>query len=191
MHYTVKTKPTILPLNVSDVQEYLRLDNDDDVNTVTDLIETARDIAQEYTNRTFITTEYVLLYDRLPSAKICDNNYIKLIKGSIINVSEVKVFNDDATTEVLVDYILTHDNMSGRLYPSLECGWTTDKVLQLRNAVQITYTAGYGTARGDVPAGLKNAMMQLIAFLYESREGGEIPATIMRGFDKFKIFDWI
>jgi len=53
-------------------------------------------------------------------------------------------------------------------------------------AVEIDYTAGYGSAATDVPAGLRQAMLSLVGHWFENREavlmagsGAVVPA----GFD--------
>jgi uncharacterized phiE125 gp8 family phage protein len=48
--------------------------------------------------------------------------------------------------------------------------------LRAINAVAIAFTAGYGDAGDDVPAGYRQAILELIAFLYENR--GEAPAEL-------------
>jgi uncharacterized phiE125 gp8 family phage protein len=48
--------------------------------------------------------------------------------------------------------------------------------LRAINAVAIAFTAGYGDEADDVPAGFREAILELIAFLYEHR--GEAPAEL-------------
>ena len=191
MELKVITPPSNLPLDYSDVQEYLRLETEQDTETITNLIKSVTSLAQEYTNRTFISTEYQLFNDRLPASLNPDDNYIILDKGPIVSVDEIKVHITDSVgsppEEVLTDYILTNETMDGKVYPLSTYTWELTGTPRNRKAVEITFTAGYGTSKRDVPFGLKSILIQMVSFLYENREGTVIPEGITKGLDAYRI----
>jgi hypothetical protein len=61
-----------------------------------------------------------------------------------------------------------------RLFPGIQTPGPTPgywpSVMYVPNAVQIHYTAGYGPNPSDVPHGIRSAILQLVASLYETRE---------------------
>lgn len=176
-----------MPLDISDVQEFLRLDTQDDLETIQTLIKSANDIAERYCNRTLIQTEYQLFHDYLPAGRYYNDNFLQLMKGSIIAVSELKVHNDDGTTEVLTDFILTEENMDGKLYPLSTLTWVAEKSQRYKKGVEITYTAGYGANRSDIPYGMISGLLQIVAFLYENRGCEEVPQSILSSLNAFRI----
>ena len=62
--------------------------------------------------------------------------------------------------------------------------------LRAINAVAVAFTAGYGDAADDVPAGFRAAILELIAFLYEHRgeAPAELPADVLALLAPFRIF---
>jgi uncharacterized phiE125 gp8 family phage protein len=48
--------------------------------------------------------------------------------------------------------------------------------LRAMNAIAVEFTVGYGDAASDVPAPIVEAILEIIAFLYENR--GEAPAEL-------------
>ncbi len=186
--FIVSTEPAEYPLSLSVVQSYLRLDTQDDLDVVIDLIAAATSLAEQHTNRTFISTEYIIYYDKLPNSRNRNVNFLRLTKGEILNVSNITLTFDDDTTETLSGYLLTNTNTDGKVWPNNDdWGVTSSLSLKAQNAVAITYTAGYGINDTKIPAGIKNVLLQMIAFMYENREGDDIPESIMNRLNAFRV----
>lgn len=74
------------------------------------------------------------------------------------------------------DFIYDADSEPPRLFPLPGQFWPS--VLYVPNAVQIHYTAGYGSDGKSVPAGIRTAMRQLVADWYYNREP-VVPGTVV------------
>ena len=55
---------------------------------------------------------------------------------------------------------------------TLKSGATWPVALRANNAIEISYTSGYGDAAADVPAPVKRAVKQMAAYLYQNRGDG-------------------
>lgn len=72
------------------------------------------------------------------------------------------------------NYILSNNTEPARLFPGLNSLGPTagfwPSCLYVPDAVQIHFTAGYGNNTTDVPDAIRQAVMQTVANLYETRE---------------------
>ena len=55
---------------------------------------------------------------------------------------------------------------------TIQRGATWPTALRANNAIEISYTSGYGDAAADVPAPMKRAVKQMAAYLYQNRGDG-------------------
>jgi uncharacterized phiE125 gp8 family phage protein len=187
MEISVTVPPSRMPLDISDVQEFLRLDTEEDLETIQTLIKSANDIAENYCNRTLIQTSYQLFHDSLP---VTGDVGIRLAKGNIISIDSFKIHLDTGGspgTEDITDYILTEENMDGKLYPLSTTSWSTTGTARYKKGVEVNFIAGYGPARSDIPHGMINALLQLVGYLYEHREGTALPANMLDLLDPYRI----
>jgi uncharacterized phiE125 gp8 family phage protein len=87
------------------------------------------------------------------------------------SIEEVKTWdrtNTDtvyAATNYYVDNV--DKDMYGRLLLEEEATWPAD--LRTYLSMSIEFKAGYGDAKEDVPEGIRQAILQLIGFLYQNR----------------------
>ena len=186
MELKVTVAPVRLPLDISDVQEYLRLETQDDLETIQTLIKSANDVAEHYCNRTLIQTSYQLFHDVLPAT---GDVGLRLARGNIISITDVKIHLKDGGspgTEAVTDYILTDENMDGKVYP-LSGAWSTTGTARYKKGVEINFVAGYGETRASIPHGMILALLQIVGWLYENREGQVIPANIIATLNPYRI----
>jgi uncharacterized phiE125 gp8 family phage protein len=90
----------------------------------------------------------------------------------------VKYLNDAAVEATWTDYTVDTKSEPGKIIlhslPSaalLESG-----------AITVRFVAGYGNADTDVPDRIKQAILQLVAYWYESRAIGDVPKGIRDQF---------
>lgn len=76
------------------------------------------------------------------------------------------------------------ENSPGRVKLQSGRAWPTHRNFA---SFVIEFKAGYGDAATDVPAALKQAVLQLLSHLYENREAEEIPKGLKALFWPFKI----
>ncbi len=164
---TVVTPPAT-ELNLATVKNYLRIDFTDDDTLLTTLIQSARERAEQYCNRAFITQTLGAYYDKiersfgLPRAPIQNVSSVQLIY-----LDEVSNLNANADYFVLgnQDKWITITATTYNLPPGFSPG---DDIS--RYHLNVTYTAGYGNSWTSVPAGIQEAIMKMAGAAYELRE---------------------
>lgn len=183
---TIVTEPTIEPLTSAETINYLRLDSGVDNMLVESLITTARNWVENYTNRTLINTTYKLSLDNISefdvplkegfytgAYKTPYVDYISLPRSPISSVTHIKYFNDSDTesTWATSNYYVDTVRVPARIV--LRDGGSFPTDLRKANGLEVTYVAGYGANRSDVPEAIRTAMLQYITNLYEHRGDDE------------------
>ncbi len=187
--------PTEEPVTLVQAKAHLRVEVADDDALITNLISAARVHAENVCRRAFVTQKWDLYLDafpkytyfgvvpgsvpvdQLPPGWMSMRNYAVRFRGGKIDlpfptlqsVESIKYFDINGTQQTLDPTLYIADLISepGCLTPAPNTYWpdTQSRV----NAVQISYTAGYGAAAA-VPAGIKAWMLMRIGALYENRE---------------------
>jgi hypothetical protein len=180
------TEPRDEPLALSEVKDYLRIDDQVDDNLVRGLIIAARTWCEEYTGRALITRDVQMFLDGISEADIPlfegtrtgpylthYKNFIELDVSPVQSVTVVNTF-DDADNEGVWDasnYFLDRIRDVARLV--LRDGGTFPTDLRRSNGIAVTYKAGYGDFPTDVPEAIRVALLQFITHLYEHRGDDE------------------
>lgn len=205
-HITVSTPPTVEPLNLQEVKDYLRLEDASDERVLTALIETARMFCEEYTGRALMTQTITMMLDGVD--ELADplwegwktgpylnhyKNYINIGKSPVQSITHVKTYDDldNATTFASSKYYSDLNRDPARVV--LRKGETFPTTLRVADAIEVQYVAGYSNAN-LVPAPLKVGMLQHIAYLYEQRgdmgdylQTRELPPSIKMLYAPFVI----
>lgn len=158
------TGPAIEPITTTQALTHLREDSTGVDDYVDELIQAARESAEVMMNRATVNATYVLKMDRFPSI-------IELPRGQCSSITSIDYYDSNGDTQSLdsTDYQADTDSTPARLKPNPNDAWPNTELGRL-NAVTVTYTAGYGSTRTDVPQCIKNAMYLLIGHWYEHRE---------------------
>jgi uncharacterized phiE125 gp8 family phage protein len=160
--------PPSTELSLSTVKSYLRIDFTDDDTLITSLIQSARERAEQYCNRAFITQTLEAYYDQieknftLPRAPIQSVSTVKLIY-----LNEVSTLTQNADYYVMgnQDQWITITATTYNLPPGFSPGDDLS-----RYHLDVTYIAGYGNSYSNVPAGIQEAIMKMVGAAYEVRE---------------------
>jgi uncharacterized phiE125 gp8 family phage protein len=178
----VATAPTSEPLTVLEAIDHLRLDSDVDETLVMSLIVGAREWAENYTGRAFITRTIHQWLDGFVAADvglwegwrtgpdiIRYENHIELAQTPVISLTHIKYFDDDdaESTWAATNYYVDTIREPARIV--LRDGGTFPTELRAANGIKIVYEAGYGSSPLNVPEPIRLAMLQYCAFMYESR----------------------
>lgn len=163
--------PTVEPISLADAKLHLKVDTSDDDALIARLIAAARARAEWHTGRALNTQSWILWLDCWPSCGAID-----IPLPPLQSVSSVTVYAPDDSTTVLDPATYQVDATSSPARLTLKSTVSPPSNLRPINAVAIAFTAGYGDAATDVPAGFRAAILELIAFLYEHR--GEAPAEL-------------
>ncbi|MBR8219796.1 head-tail connector protein [Burkholderia vietnamiensis] len=187
--------PAEEPVTLEEAKLHLRVIDSSEDALISLLISAARVHAENVCRRVFVTQKWDLFLDafpfytyygvipgyvpvdQLPAAWMTMRNYAVRFRGSKIDipfprlqsVDAVKYINALGVQQTMDSSLYVVDNVSepGVLTPKTGTYWPD--TLNTTNAVQISFTAGYGDA-ADVPAGIKSWILVRVATLYENRE---------------------
>jgi uncharacterized phiE125 gp8 family phage protein len=187
--------PAEEPVSVEEAKVHLNVIDSTYDSLISNLIIAARAHAENVCRRVFVTQKYDLFLDafpfytyygvipgyvpvdQLPSAWLTMRNYSVRFRGSKIDipfprlqsVDAVKYIDASGVTQTLDPSAYVVDSISepGVLTPAPGTYWPDTQ--NRTNAVQISFTAGYGDA-SDVPAGIKAWILLRVGSLFENRE---------------------
>ena len=177
--------PSGEPVALADVKNYLRIDTDQtlDDTFINLLIGAARRYAESQTGRSFISQGWQLVLDSFPGYGITGTqwgvgyshprNAILLERGPIISVDSIVYTDMNGSTQTVAspsapNYAIDLTGPWPRITPGFGKIWPIP--LPQIGAVQVNYTAGYGTSAANVPEGIRQWLMLRVATMYENRE---------------------
>lgn len=186
--YTLVTAPATEPVSLSEAKSYLRVDGTDDDTLITSLIATARRSVEDYIKRPLITQTRKLTMDGFadyeegcinpgfeigPTPFLVDGSQaIQLAWLPLQSITSIKT-TDTANVQTTVSSgVYTVDAANGRVLLNDGQSWPTS--LRARAAVEITFVCGY-VAATDVPAPVKQAIIQYINAMFYNRQCAELP----------------
>lgn len=178
------TIPDVEPVSLAEAKAWCKIEISDDDDIVTSLIPAARKYCEDYTRRSFITTQWKWTLDAGDTSVFnCWNQGIYLPVADLVSVDSFQYSNATGTLTTWDD-----ENYVANLGSNPRISPAFGKIYPLsRNvigSIVITFTAGYGDDASDVPKGIKTAIKMLVLHLYQNRslvESGplnEVPATV-------------
>ena len=175
------TDASIEPVTLTSVKEHLRISIDDDDFILQDYIRAARLRTEGVMGRAFITQTWVYYLDRWP-----DEDYIKLPFPPLQSVTSVKYKDRDETEYTFdsADYVVDTVSQPGRVVLKYGEVWPTE-TLSPKTPIYITFEAGYGDDRPDIPMNIRLAVMALVGHWYENREAFKDAPFEMRQVPEF------
>lgn len=171
MSLTVVSAPSVEPVTLDELKLHLRLDPDQNSEDelLDELITTAREHAETYCSRSFVTTSLRLDMDHWWGGR-----WLRLPRAPLLAVSAVQYLDGDGTLQTWAasNYVVHAPAGSrsgmGRIarapnvvFPTLQ----SDAIQRVR----ISYTSGYGATAASVPSGIRSAIKLLAAEAYEQR----------------------
>lgn len=166
------TPPALEPITLQEALDHLRLDLGVDNATVTAAIAGARKYAEEFLWRGLVTQTWELVLEAFPDdgclpVKSMQRQGIELPKGNLVSVTSVKYIDGNGTEQTMSTGDYTVDTVSepGRIRLAYNKTWPT--VRPQWDAVRVRYVVGWSVA--NVPQPIKNALLLLVAQLYENR----------------------
>ncbi|HXC56102.1 MAG TPA: head-tail connector protein [Rhizomicrobium sp.] len=171
MPLTLITPPAIELVTLTQAKAHLKVDTADDDTLISALIAAARARAEWHTGRALMTQSWILWLDAWP----CDG-IVAVPLPPLQAVTALTVYAPDDTPHVLDPGCYLVDTASSRV--ALNANVSPPTNLRRVNAVAVAFTSGYGSLAAAVPSPLAEAILALVAFLYENR--GEAPAELPR-----------
>ena len=193
-----KTAPTYTDLiSLATAKEFLRVTHSSEDTLITSLISAGIESAQNFTNTRFLWREYTLymsawndvyspnsysgyLYRDIATNSNAEGGYYSPFTGlpqivlpspPLKEVSRLEYYD---TTNTKITY--HHSNYTLNKYTNqknfieINKDVTLPEVYDRADAIQISFTAGMGSAGADVPDAIKQAILLIVGHLYEKRE---------------------
>lgn len=175
------TPPPILPASLEDLKSFARIDGTEEDGLLDGFLQAATEAAQQYTRRSFIGQSLKATYDLeqgcpdnwLDGCYDLPANYfdgglpevIELPRGPIRSVTSVVTYDESNAPSAYdpANYSL----IGNRVVLAEDAYWPTS--LRRVGALEITYSAGFGDERQDVPQPIRTAILIHAALLHETR----------------------
>ena len=191
MNLKVLVQPTVEPVSLADMKEFLRVTASSEDTTITALIAAAREHVERFTRRTLTYTTYRLTMDAFPDGDIelprsaAAALAANTVTGIAYATPRVRYYDGDGDLQTMVldtDYELLLDDNPPRIVTLALEVWPLTLTGQ-RGAVEVDFIAGYGATAASVPPMLRQAVRMLVSHWYEHREavgnfGQEVPLAV-------------
>lgn len=156
--YLVQTvAPISEPITLEEAKDFMRILEADDDALITAMIESAREFAENYTNRQIISATYELYTEWYTQDMVMPKNPIQ----SITSIE----YMDEAGTYQTLDPTLYYLYGENDLY-KIHFEEDLPEYKEHKKAIKITFVAGYTT----VPSAFASYMKVFVSNLYENRE---------------------
>jgi uncharacterized phiE125 gp8 family phage protein len=166
--------PAVEPLSTAEAKDHLKITHSDDDTIIDSYVTAARLWCEAFIQRQLITATWELVLDAFWA------DAIPLPFPPLASVTSVQYIDTDGDSQTFSsdDYVVDTKSAPGRIYLAYNESWPTTR--QVREAVTITYVAGYGASGSDVPEEIRTAIRLLTAHYYEHREGeaGAVPDVV-------------
>ena len=197
------TAPTVEPVTLAEAKLFAKVDLTDDDALITALIVAARQKAESYTRRAFVTQTWEWMIDGAPGLASDDmddlprgwpwtltypgHGYLAVPRPPLISVVSVKYYDlsDAETLWASSNYVVDIHSEPGRILLASSKTWPSS--LRPYNSMVIRFTAGYGATAADVPDAIKTAIKLIVAHWYQNRESEEIPPEARRILDAYRV----
>lgn len=158
----VTSAPATEPIALQDAKIHLKVDGSEEDDLITIFIQSAREMVEQFTNRSLITQTRTLKLDYFPC-----NESITLTNGPVSAITSIHYYDEDETSTPLPSDDYWTDLSSDIPRITIKESWPSTK--DMPNAVTIVYVCGYGSA-SNVPAPLRSALLLILGHLYENRQ---------------------
>ncbi len=173
MAATLLTGPAVEPVSLAEAKAHMRIDHTAEDDTITEMITAARQALEDASDLALITQSWRVSLDNWP------DTVVELPRRPAQSVTEVRVTNLNGI-DVVLDagtYELKSIGDLARLVKHPSGIWPAPG--RFGGGIEIDYMAGYGNAASNVPKSLRQALLMVIAHVYENREllsrGGDQP----------------
>lgn len=201
---SLHTAPSVEPISLTEIKAFLRISGSDEDDVLTILGKSARESVELYTGRCLITQTWKLVLDGFPNAGIIHPDgegvydmpsnaaisalgYIDLPKQPIQSVTSITTYNISNTSSTFNSSAYGLDVSGGRIFLKSGYAWPVD--LRDYQAVEVLFVAGYGADGTSVPSAIKQAILNYVSSMYESRGACEMPETCKTLLNQYRLLD--
>jgi uncharacterized phiE125 gp8 family phage protein len=185
------TPPSVEPVSLEEAKGHLRVTITDDDAEITRYIKAAREAAESFTRRAFVTQTWELgMYSLGPT--------IELPKPPLISVVGITYTDQDGAEQTLptTDYVVDDYSEPGLIYRARAASWpalTSESGVR----VKVRFTVGYrgegspGKGAENVPEMVKVAILLHVGEMYENRQTATaMPAACETLLHPFRVYGW-
>ena len=160
------TPPTVEPVTLEQALNQCHANAGIEDAWFTQTIKSAREFAEDYQWKAYISQTWQMTFDVLPP------HVIYIPRAPLISVDSVDVYDvDNVKTEMdMDDFYVDSDTEPARMILNKGNEWP-DVELREMSCVKIGFTAGYGTTATTVPEAVKDAILLYIAHAWNNRAG--------------------
>ena len=173
MQLTLTTAPTAEPITLAEAKAHLRVTHSNDDTYINSLIAASRQTLEQIMNRVFISQTWTEYFDEFP----VEGCAIELSRPPLISITSIQYYDESDVLQTWSNtkYTVDTDSYKGRVYPTRLESYPSARLYP--KSVIVTYVAGYQDSAAspvdladNVPEPIKQALLILIAHLYENRE---------------------
>ncbi len=164
--------PTVEAVALAELKAHARIEHSSDDALLTSLVKAARQWAEAYTRRAFLSQGWALYLSGIPRG-----DKIVLPRGPLLSVEKFQFFdeNDAASEWDSSNYHVNAARVPGEIALRSGARWPVPG--RRANGIVVEYVAGYGESADAVPADIRLAIMQLALHWYENRGEAAASAT--------------
>jgi uncharacterized phiE125 gp8 family phage protein len=155
--------PAVEPVSLAEAKAYLRVEHEDDDDTIAALIAGARIHVEAQTRRALITQTWRLSRDAWPA-----NGRIAVLPAPLRKLAAVRIYKLDGSTQAIDVAAFAADKTSAPAVLAFMHG-ALPAPGRLAGGIELDIEVGYGDAPSDVPEPLRQAIRVLVAHWYENR----------------------
>lgn len=163
------------PVALDELKSQLSIRDEISDDVIIRRIAEARQWAEQFTGRAFVTQTWEALLDAWPSG-----NIISLPRGPVQSITSVKYIDTAGALQTLAntEYKLASAGIMQRLLPAYGKEWpeARDEI----ESIQVRYVAGYGLSGEDVPGPIREAIMLIVGHWIEHQAAIEAGVRITR-----------
>lgn len=183
------TRPSLEPVTTRDCRRQAYIDNDIDEEYLSLLITVAREQLEFYCSMSFLETEWRLWFheETIPYSNFqtrernpyyyFDEYYLELPRFPLQSITSIKSYgrDDSETTVATNNYFVQETKTITARRGKVLFNDSKNIFVNLRrlNSLEIIYKAGFESL-AEVPAEIRLAIMQQVAYLYENRQSKEM-----------------
>lgn len=175
------TPPAVEPVTLAEAKTYVRVDHASDDVVLQGMIEAAREVAEHFTRRAFITQ----VWETTHAYGVQAASSWAFGRRPVQSIQSVTAYAEDGTPTVMPvgEYALDGDT----IVLGFAKAWPIGQ--RQVDALVVRWTAGYGAAPDDVPGAIRAAILQMVAAQYADRERGAIvDGGVARLLAPFKVY---
>lgn len=155
------TAPTAEPVSMDVLKDHLRVDHNDEDELLMAYLKGAREWAEGYARRAFLTQTLEMVIDDWPPSFT-----LGLMRPPLQSVTSVTYYDEDNVSAVWTDYEVDARSEPGRIHFNS----TPGTALLESGGIAVRYVAGYGSDPALVPSTITQAVLLTVAHWYENRE---------------------